>query len=116
MANINEMLQERGANYGSFFLDASLAQAIKASLQGHPGWDRLQPDQKQALEMIATKMARIVNGNPDHLDSWVDIQGYAKLVEDRLVQEARNSSQPEAVSVVRLLTNRLHKSEETSTQ
>lgn len=36
------------------------------------------------MTMIATKMARIVNGDPDYLDNWHDIQGYAKLVQQEL--------------------------------
>lgn len=34
--------------------------------------------------MIFNKVARILNGNPNYADSWVDIAGYAKLVSDRL--------------------------------
>jgi hypothetical protein len=41
-------------------------------------------DQWEALEMIVHKMGRIVNGNPDEVDHWVDIAGYATLVADRL--------------------------------
>jgi hypothetical protein len=29
-------------------------------------------------------MGRILAGNPSHADHWHDIQGYAKLIEDRL--------------------------------
>jgi hypothetical protein len=41
-------------------------------------------DQWEALEMIASKMSRIVNGNPDKVDNWHDIAGYATLIADRL--------------------------------
>ena len=41
-------------------------------------------DQLEALDMIAHKIARIINGDPDYADSWHDIAGYAKLVADRL--------------------------------
>jgi hypothetical protein len=34
--------------------------------------------------MIVHKISRIVNGNPDKVDHWVDIAGYATLVADRL--------------------------------
>jgi len=44
----------------------------------------LAADQREALEMIAHKIARIINGDPNYADSWVDIAGYAKLVSDRL--------------------------------
>jgi hypothetical protein len=36
------------------------------------------------MDMIMHKIGRIVNGDPDYADSWVDIAGYAKLVADRL--------------------------------
>ena len=39
--------------------------------------------------MIVHKLARIVNGNPDKVDSWVDIAGYATLVAERLQGNAR---------------------------
>jgi hypothetical protein len=41
-------------------------------------------DQAEALDMICHKIGRIVNGDPDYADSWIDIAGYAKLVADRL--------------------------------
>ena len=34
--------------------------------------------------MIASKLARIVIGNSNHRDSWIDIAGYAKLVADSI--------------------------------
>jgi hypothetical protein len=44
----------------------------------------LTPDQQEALDMIFHKIGRIVNGDPDYADSWIDIAGYATLVADRL--------------------------------
>jgi len=49
-------------------------------------WHELDADQQEALEMIAHKIARILNGDPNYVDSWVDIAGYAKLVADRLAK------------------------------
>jgi len=34
--------------------------------------------------MICHKISRIVNGDPNYKDSWHDIIGYAKLIEDKL--------------------------------
>jgi hypothetical protein len=42
--------------------------------------DKMTLVQRESLDMIATKIARIVCGDPDELDSWVDIGGYAELV------------------------------------
>lgn len=44
----------------------------------------LAPDQRESLEMVMHKIARIINGDPNYADSWHDIAGYAKLVADRL--------------------------------
>jgi hypothetical protein len=38
----------------------------------------------ESLDMIANKIARIVNGDPNYLDSWVDIVGYTTLVVNKL--------------------------------
>jgi hypothetical protein len=36
--------------------------------------------------MIAHKIGRILNGDPNYADSWIDIAGYAQLVADRLTR------------------------------
>ena len=51
------------------------------------GWGRLNTAQEEALEMIAHKIARIINGDPDYKDNWHDIAGYATLVERSLKNE-----------------------------
>jgi len=81
---ITDILTDRGAEYGPFVDLAQIAQAIKRVLRAQPGWNRLEADMQEALEVDATKIARILNGNPQHLDSWDDIAGYARLVADRL--------------------------------
>ena len=37
--------------------------------------------------MIAHKISRIVNGDANYMDSWVDIVGYAQLVIDKLQRD-----------------------------
>lgn len=81
---ITETLTERGKRYGVFSEHAEVTQAIKHVLFTCRARNSLAPDQVEALEMIAHKLGRIVNGDPDYVDSWVDIAGYAKLVADRL--------------------------------
>jgi hypothetical protein len=44
----------------------------------------LAADQRAALAMIAHEIARIMHGDPNYADSWVDIAGYAIPVADRL--------------------------------
>lgn len=81
---IADTLKARGAAYGPFIDQAALTVALKNTMRRHKNWEALAPDQKEALEMIQLKIARILSGDPDHFDSWHDIEGYAKLVADRL--------------------------------
>lgn len=82
--SIEATLAERGARYGDFRDHAEVAQDIQDAMRKNPGWGCLAAHQKQALTVIADKIARIITGDPNYADNWHDIQGYAKLVEDRL--------------------------------
>ena len=37
--------------------------------------------------MIAVKIARILNGDPNHFDSWIDIAGYATLAAELILKK-----------------------------
>lgn len=85
--DVDTILAERGSRYGRFIDHAYTTQLIKSVITDGMGRDKyadLSPDQKEALDMIAHKLGRIVNGDPHYADSWIDIAGYAKLVADRL--------------------------------
>ena len=82
--NINDMLKGREGRYGSFEVHAKIAQGLKAVMHERSGWDALAQDQKEALDMIQHKIARILNGDPNYDDSWRDIAGYATLIERHL--------------------------------
>jgi hypothetical protein len=84
MADITKTLKERGRVYGDFERQAKIGQSLKHTMALQTGWLLLADDQREAVEMICTKLARIVNGSPDYLDNWVDIEGYARLVAKRL--------------------------------
>lgn len=82
--DIKQILEERGSRYGDFSQHALICQTLKSVMGATPGWRRLTPVQRHALEVIADKIARILNGDPNYADSWVDIIGYTQLVVDRL--------------------------------
>lgn len=88
MSNVDTTLAERGTRYGDFIGHAIITQRLKDAMQASPKWAGLAPDQKEALEMVAHKIGRILNGDPDYLDSWHDIIGYTRLVEQRLETDA----------------------------
>jgi hypothetical protein len=76
---IGEVLQVREENYGRFADRARIEQALIETMECSGGWHRLSPAQKSAARMIAVKLSRILNCNPDHRDGWIDIAGYATL-------------------------------------
>jgi hypothetical protein len=84
--DVDATLTERGNRYGTFADNAATSQALKRIMAEHLAKQGtlLADDQWEAMEMFAHKLARIINGDPDYADSWVDIAGYAKLVAYRL--------------------------------
>jgi hypothetical protein len=84
MTDIHETLAERGKRYGEFDVHARITQNLKRDMANSPNWTILPDDMKEALEMVAHKMGRILNGDPFYDDSWRDIIGYTQLVLDRL--------------------------------
>ena len=90
--DIEKVLEERGKRYGEFVDHAFITQSIKSAMKDSNNWHKLSCDMKESLEMIAHKMGRILNGDHRYIDSWTDIVGYAKLVEDYLIKkEAKNN-------------------------
>lgn len=88
---IHEVLKQRGNRYGEFPEHARITQNIKRAMEDSPNWDTLDNYQKETLEMTAHKIGRILNGDPNYDDSWVDICGYNQLVVDELrKQEKKN--------------------------
>ena len=87
MTDVNATLAERGARYGTFYDHATIAQGLQEVITEAPNWYKLQPDVRQMLIVITDKMARILNGDPDYTDNYHDIQGYARLVENRLIED-----------------------------
>lgn len=84
MSAIDNILEERGARYGTFARHAEIAQHLKGLIFAYKNKDEYEYDQIQAMEVICDKLARIINGDHYYVDSWRDIEGYAKLVADRL--------------------------------
>jgi hypothetical protein len=84
VTEIDTILDERKQIHGDFTDDAGTAQALKDVMRAAMNWNDLTPVQREALEHIATKIGRILSGDPGHRDHWEDIQGYARLVGERL--------------------------------
>ena len=86
MPEVDATLDARAVEYGKFIEGAEVMQMLKrVVLNALNNRDKtLAHDQAEALDMIIHKIGRIINGNPDVMDHWLDIAGYAQLVADRL--------------------------------
>lgn len=98
--SVSATLAQRGSRYGDFTDHARLCQGLMSEMicfnpREQPAsalspWEKLDPVKKQALTVIMDKIARILSGDPNYDDNWHDIQGYAKLVEDRLPKKGED--------------------------
>lgn len=84
------LLNDRGKTHGNFYEQSFISQELKKMLANGVNWHQLTCVQRESLEMIVHKIARILSGDASHDDHWRDIQGYAQLV-----MECANSRPPE---------------------
>ena len=84
--SIEQTLTQRQSQYGCFEDVAFVTQGM-IELMRKCNYDKMPASHQMALSMICSKMARIVNGDFNHKDSWHDIGGYAKLIEDEIFDE-----------------------------
>ena len=78
--DIKSTLDERGSSYGDYKGQCAVTRSIKRAIHDTPNWEALSDDKKESLDMIAVKMGRILNGDPEYHDSWHDISGYTELI------------------------------------
>lgn len=81
MSEVQVTLNERGSRYGAFDEGARIEQNLKDAMRDSPNWDRLEPYMKSCLEMQASKISRILLGDPYYSDNWHDMAGYSTLVD-----------------------------------
>ena len=78
------LLNERETTHGDYKVTAIISQYLKRFFREQMGWEKLSEAQRESFDSIAVKMARILSGNPDEKDHWVDIKGYVDLIVSRL--------------------------------
>lgn len=69
MNAIDETLAERGTRYGDFKEQVRITQNIKKAMADSPTWKALSDDKREDLDMIAHKLGRILNSDPEYADS-----------------------------------------------
>lgn len=74
------LITERNKTHGSFGDNACVSQSLKAIM--HSRTAGFHPVYREALDMIAVKISRILSGQSDFVDHWDDIMGYARLASE----------------------------------
>ena len=86
---VDATLAQRGKNYGDFTDNADYAQRIKQVFYDSRNWHSMPTYMQEALDLIASKLGRMLSGDPFYLDNWHDIGGYTTLVEQRIKQRSK---------------------------
>ena len=86
MKDVTETLDQRENRYGDYKDVSATSQWLKDIMHAGGSWNAMEPYMQESLDLIANKLARIVNGDPFYDDSWHDVGGYAKLVEIELAK------------------------------
>ena len=91
---MTDILNEREKTHGAYASTAAMAQQIKDCFKHGQNWLEMDDTQREALDLIATKIARILSGNPREKDHWVDVAGYANLIVRDLTPLADRETKP----------------------
>jgi hypothetical protein len=87
------IIHQREKTHGDYERQARLSQDLKTRIRQEA--HTLTHQQLESIEMICVKIARIVCGNPNEADHWLDVQGYAELIHKNLQADSGKSPQQE---------------------
>lgn len=91
----DEILSQRGPIYGPFITNADVSQQLKEVFYASQNWNIMPPDAKEAFDIGALKMSRILTGTDvEYLDNWDDLSNYFRLVADRIRRSNAARNEP----------------------
>lgn len=81
-SGVDAVLAQRGSRYGAFTENSRIQCDLMGTFRNTPAWQegRIEMHHEHALSLIATKLARLLSGDPNYDDNWTDIAGYATLM------------------------------------
>jgi len=91
MPEIKDVLQQRNGTHGNFLDTCATTQELMQVLYRGSNFGALSAPQVESLHMMAHKLARIVNGDPNFEDHWIDIEGYSTLVRIHCIHPLMNA-------------------------
>lgn len=100
---MDEVLKERGNRYGSYADNAEFTETVRKMVDAYLSQNQrvvlgsITPEQmniiKHSLTLIMMKIARVIQGDPLHMDNLVDIEGYARIMRENLEETIKNGEQ-----------------------
>lgn len=81
---VNKTITLRHDTHGTFVSAARISRNIKRAFYSSRNWHNIPDDMAEALDMVANKIGRILDGDFNHVDHWVDLSGYPTLIVKRL--------------------------------
>jgi len=107
MTTTDDVLKQRGAIYGDFFEGITCEAQLLSILENRYRQqynERMPRHYYLYFSKIAMKLSRL-SISPDHIDSWTDIAGYARLVEIQLTKESTSNVKSTEVTNAPVATN-----------
>ena len=91
---VEDTLIQRGNRYGCSVRNAQLTQTLmnEVNLASAREGTHLSAVHKEYLHMIMHKISRMVVGDPWYADNVHDIGGYAKLIEEYIIDTAESNN------------------------
>jgi hypothetical protein len=92
VTNVQDVLKERKSTHGDYSEHAEITQRLKDVIHGYPNWLKLSHMQRESLHMVLHKIGRIMSGNPNVADHWIDMAGYSTLISNELENTKANGN------------------------
>lgn len=73
------LVAERTGTHGKFTEVGAVCQAVKDEFRRQRSWSQMTPMQREFVDMVVHKLARMTCGDPTHEDHVKDIGGYAEV-------------------------------------
>lgn len=77
---VEATIASRQSTHGVFAENTVFMQRMKDHMREQPNWSKMPPHMREALDMLAHKIGRILHGDPNYVDHWDDVAGYAERV------------------------------------
>jgi hypothetical protein len=84
------VIANRQGTHGVFKNNSVYMQNAKDLMRAQPNWSRMDEYQREALDMLQHKIGRILHGDPNFTDHWIDCSGYC----DRVVKTINGDFSP----------------------